>query len=971
MLGSSLLPPGTRPISFRNNRSWSASTTAWPTGVELREKSSKYAQGFNSLLLCHSAIILLCPHWSRAYNNRVTNTVLQTKLYIPRTRPSLVHRPRLIEKLNQGLAGKLTLVSAPAGSGKTTCIADWGRQKAEPDSIQQTRPFETQLCWLSLDSYDDDPNRFWQYVLAALETAVPGISMASQELLQTTPLPPPPALLDGLLNDLAEQARLVVLALDDYHVIGNQRIHEGMDYFIEHAPPHFHQVLITRADPPLALPRLRARGLLAEIRAADLRFTEAEATVFLREVMGLPLSAHDVAALEARAEGWITGLQLAAASLRTQVNPSAFIDDLSGSDRFILEYLTEEVLLQQDESVQTFLLQTSILAKMSGPLCDAVTGRDDGQILLDRLNQQELFIMPLDDSGQWYRTHHLLAEMLGNYLRQDTSRERIQALHRRASHWFEENGAWEMAISHALDAAEWERAADLVAQAYTLLLSQGHIATWQQWLEQLPEPLIVDRLELRVRQGWAAFLNGRFQQADTMLRSARKVLLASPEASRSLALRGELATYLATIAFFRGKPATIVNSAQEALAFLPPEEQSSRIRATIALGLGVSLAGETRRGLKLYQDAVELARPAGHVFLLAHSLETLADGYMHMGSLRAATATCRQIIDLGTQDRPAPLPFAGNGYIKLAATSLERRELARARKQLQQGLAISRRGGIGYTLFEAQCLQARLDWAAGDEQGALVALEQAEALFLKNRSDVLALQLATYQVQYWLGVGDVATAATWLEQHPSSGERIPFDELPVTAREVQQVALARVYLAQGKPDTVLAIHDQMRAQAETAGRMSRVIEIGLLQALAFQAKGETTTALYALRRVLALTRPEGYVQILVESGEAMRALLQQLPGEDRDPYVTRLLNAFPQTTRATLSAPSTALPDPLSPRELEVLRLIAAGLSNQQIAVELTVTLNTVKKHSSHVYGKLGVRGRTQAIVRARELELL
>jgi LuxR family maltose regulon positive regulatory protein len=894
--------------------------------------------------------------------------IIQTKLFVPPVRPNHISRSQLLGKLDAGLrAGqKATLISAPAGYGKTTLTAEWGMR-----ILQSTTPHSESripnLCWLSLDEYDDDPNRFWQYIVAALRTAVPVIGAATRQQLLSTPLPPAPALLTGLLNELADLPHPIILTLDDYHVIDNKSIHEGVSFLLDHAPPQLHLVFITRADPPFSLSRLRARGLLNEIRVADLRFNGEETAVFLRQVMGLFLSAEEITTLETRTEGWIAGLQLTAVSLQGRTDTSDFIKNFSGSHFYILEYLTEEVLQQQLEFMQTFLLQTSILSRLSGPLCDAVTGRNDSRAILARLHSQNLFITPLDDGRHWFRTHRLLADLLHNRLRQTASPAEVQALHLRASRWCEAHGVWETAINHAIQAEEWERAADLIAEAYQQLISQGRIATWQAWLAQIPAPFIQTRPALLVRQAWATFLNGEVKQAERMLIAARQSLIESDPSSEEKALRGELATYLATVAFFREEPAQIIAAAQEALVYLPPDALTSRARATIALGHGVSLAGDTRQAMRLYHESVDLARTAGNPFFLAHALEVVADGQFHTGQLRDAAATCREIIALGRKDRTAPLPFTGNGHTKLAGIYVEWRELAQAEEQMAAGVALNQQGGIGYNLLQDHITQVRLRQALGDTDGALAALRQAEAIFRQNQSKIMAVQMMVCAVQFWLDAADVVTAASWAEGHPSTGQPITPGELPIIGQEVQQVSLARVRLAQQRPDDVLAIYNQVHDQARTAGRIARVIEIGLLGALAYQVKRETAVALDVLHQVLALTEPEGYVQIFVESGEPCRRLLCQIPPTEQTGYVQKLLRAFPDPIQIA----SAALVEPLSPRELQVLRLIAAGLSNKQIATEMTVSLNTVKKHTTHIYGKLEVNGRTQAIARARELNLL
>lgn len=886
--------------------------------------------------------------------------LLTTKFHIPQPRSELILRPRLIEKINAGLGTKLTLISAPAGFGKTTLVSAWLVESNEEDCV-----------WLSLDQYDDDPNRFWQYVLAALQTVVPNIGKGIQQVVSSNPLPPPPILLTGLLNELDNLPHQLVLVLDDCHHIANRSIHEGLDYLIEHAPPQLNFVLISRADPPLSLARLRARGQLQELRLTDLRFDVDESAAFLNETMRLDLDDRVIEMLEQRTEGWITGLQLTALSLRGQKDAGDFVERFTGSHQYILDYLTEEVLQQQPESVQTFLLQTSILERLSVSLCDAVTGRDNSHTILDQLYRQNLFIAALDDDLQWFRYHRLMADLLGNRLRQTMTVIEIQELHKRASKWCEKHGSWETAIAHAIAAGEWKRTAHLVARAYHPLLSQGRIATWQGWLEQIPETFVQADLSLQIRRGWTAFLNGQVKQAENMLTSARQTLLSLPPTPEHQALRGELATYLANIAFFHEESETIIKMAEEALAYLPPEQVIARARATGALGLGVSLAGDTHRAMDLFYETVEMSRTAGNKFFLAHALEVVADGQYHSGQLCAAAETCREIIDLGSSGFSSPLPFVGPGLVKLAGIYVEWQELERAKDHLEKGLALSRQGGLGYNSLTDLCIQVRLLQAMGEGVEALTTLRRAESIFKATQSRIMSVQLAACEVQFWLNAGDVARAAAWAEGHPPISKPIPAHELPLIGREVQMVSLARVRLAQGRPQEVLAIYDQVSGQAQMAGRTARVIEISLLQALALQALDRSTAALGPLQQCLALATPEGYVRLFLDAGESVVPLLRlaQAQGNAID-YMGRLLGEC----RASGLFPTSnfqPLPEALSPREIQVLQLIGEGYSNQQIAETLIITLNTVKKHSSHIYEKLGVQGRTQAVARAHELGLL
>jgi LuxR family maltose regulon positive regulatory protein len=586
---------------------------------------------------------------------------------------------------------------------------------------------------------------------------------------------------------------------------------------------------------------------------------------------------------------------------------------------------------------------------------------------LNELYRQNLFLSPLDEERRWFRTHHLLADLLNNHLRQTVPPAEIQALHVRASRWYEAHERWESAVAHAIQAEAWSLAADQIAAAYDQLLTQGRITTWQRWLAQLPTSIIETRPSLRVRQGWATFLRGEFKQAEIILAAARQSLLEQGLSEGNQALFGELATYLATVAFFHEEAERIIEAAEEALAYLPQDALVLRARATSALGLGVSLAGDTRRAMNLFQAAVNLARLGGNSFLLAHALEVVADVQFHTGQLHAAVGTCREIITLATKDKGPPLPFAGNGHVKLAGIYTEWRELARAEEEMATGLALNRQGGIGYNLLQDTCTQVRLKQALGDQEGALTALRQAETVFQQNKSKVSAVQLAACATQFWLNVGDVTTAASWAEGNAPLEGSFSLDDLPIIGREVVLISLARVRLAQGQPDDVLPIYHQLCEQALASGRLARLIEIGLLGALAYQMKRENAQALATLHQILPMAEQQNYKQIFVEGGEPMRHLLGQIPPAERSIYVQSVVAAFPDSTRMAMAA----LIEPLSLRELEVLRLIHGGLSNKEIAAELNVSLNTVKKHTTHIYGKLGVDGRTQAIARARELNLL
>jgi LuxR family maltose regulon positive regulatory protein len=911
--------------------------------------------------------------------------LLQTKLHIPPLRPERVPRPRLIARLDEGLrrGHKLALLSAPAGSGKTTLLSEWIAARGQ------------EAAWLSLDATDNEPARFWAYAIAALRTVQPGLGEETLALLQAPQLPPISSALIPLLNQIAVLADPLVLVLDDYHVISTPALHQGIAFVLEHAPRQLHLVLSTRADPPLPVSRLRARGRLTELRADDLRFTPGEATAFLRDVTGLGLEPAEVDALKARTEGWIVGLQLAALSMqgRDAAGREAFLSSFAGSHHYILEYLTEEVLDRQPEPVRQFLLRTSILDRLCGALCDAVTGQEGSGAVLAALQRDNLFVVPLDDAHRWYRYHHLFADLLGNLLRQALPTERIRELHRRASLWYEGESEADAAIRHALGAEDSERAASLIEAAVATALSRGEVATLLHWIEALPRDLVLARPRLCMYLGWSTFLNGQYVQSEQALDAAGEALQAMPPSSEQDALRGELGAMLATIATLHHDVPAAMAHAQEALAHLPEERLAARARASRALGIAYGLAGDTDRLIEECGWARSLALASGNRFLASEVISQLAFMRVHQGRLRQAAASYQEIIDLAAH--PSRFPPACLGYIGLAAVALERNDLDATQAYLDRGIELSRRGGIGYALRPAFCTQAILSEALGDSESADAAMDRAIHLPWIAGSGDIATQLAQYQVRLQLLRGDVEAAARWatgdaLDAEAPVDRAHWFEHLPPVLHEVHQVALAQAYLAQGDLDGVLAAYDRICEAASAAGRMARVIEISLLAAVALLAQGKLEAAMVPFERCLALAAPEGYVRLFMEAGPLAITLLTQArdrgralartgrgsTGDDIQTYTDELLATLGAATPET-GHPATArrraqlLVEPLSDRERQVLRLIGEGYSNQRVADTLYVSINTVKKHASSIYGKLGVSSRTQAVARAQELGLL
>jgi LuxR family maltose regulon positive regulatory protein len=865
-------------------------------------------------------------------------SLLTTKLYIPPSRPNLVPRPRLVERLGEGVrqGRRLMLISASAGSGKTTLLGEWavGAQRAAP-----------QFCWLSLDEDDNDPARFWTYIVAALQTIHPRLGQPTLSMLQGPQPPPVRSTLTPLLNEVAALSEPIVLVLDDYHLVTEQAIHDGVAFLLDHLPQQAHLVIATRADPPLPIARLRARGQLTELRADDLRFTPEEVAAFLNGVMGLSLRPEDVAALDARTEGWISGLHLAALSLQGCEDAHAFVEAFTGSHHYILDYLVEEVLSRQPQPVQRFLLQTSILDRLCAPLCDALTGERDGAEMLERLQRDNLFTVPLDDERHWYRYHHLFGDLLRKRLGQTTPPGRLPELHRRAGQWHAENGLLEQAVKHARAAGDFERIAEIAEQAAGASLLDARLTTLLRWVDALPKDVLRAHPRLQIYRAWALYMNGHLEAAQQALGDCRQALDTLPPSPENDALRRGLTRLLDTIDM-------------------------------IAQGFMCSVDNKIEEAIRVCSQARDMALEDGHVFLAAQATEGLALAQYHQGRLRASAQSCQQVTDLAAQNA-AQVPLAAAGYVELAGIYTEWNDLEMAAGLLDKALALCRQWGIVQTLNEAYTAQSRLLQARGDIEGAWEALEEARQFSsMEGDESMVNFRLATQQAHLNLRAGEPDEVVRWVEGMKAafaSGKRS--QRLPAAFVETLQTTLARAYLAQDKAEEALAVLDPLLAPAEAAGAFLFVVEVCALNASALQALGDTSAALASLERSLTLAEPEGYVRMYLNEGLPMAQLLREAALHNVCPdYVDKLLTAF-ESEQARPSAPllpcPPALPEPLTSREHDVLRLISQGLSNQEIAERLVIALNTVKRHTSSIYGKLGVKSRTQAIARARELGLI
>ncbi len=861
--------------------------------------------------------------------------------------------------------GRLILVAAPAGFGKTTLVSSWVKKIGHP------------VAWVSLDESDNDPVLFWAYVVAGFQTAIPDRDHTILGQTSTSQLPPSKTLLAQLINELVDFDEKVILVLDDYHLISNQQIHEDLTYLIDHIPRSLQVVLITRADPPLPIAKLRGRGQLIEMRATDLRFSLTETTTFLNEMMGLDLAIEDIATLDKRAEGWVVGLQLAAISLQGRQDKSKFVAAFSGGHHFILEYLTEEVINRLFENQRHFLLKTSILNRLCGPLCNAVFGVQNSRDVLAKLQRDNLFITSLDDEQQWYRYNHLFTDLLRNLLRKEFAPEYIEDLHLRASQWHEHNGYYADAIEHAIHAQSFERAAASIENVASGTMNDGRLTTLLRWLDGLPEGMLDANPRLRFYQAWALSLGGKLKIAEKILLDAKSILVRQPDTPENLSLRGELAALLTGIITYSNDPLRIIQAGEEALTYLHEDNLNSRSRVNIAFGTAYAYRDETEAATRSYQFARDLALNAKNLFLAAAASEMLAGMQIyHLGCLHEAERNLQQVLDWGLMEDGTPQAFTGTAYILLAEINLEWNNLNAAADYLEKGFGLLQQGGIGYSLPYAYCAKARLRLAIGDEDGAVEALHAADQASQASPLIHILIHILANQVKVALGLGDIGTAARW-----ASGEQFNLPEyLPTYLHEVQQISLSRVFYAQGDLRTTLEKLDRILPQAETAGRLTHVIEIHWLKALALQELGEEAEALRSLNQALSFAVPEGYRHIFLETGKPGFKLLQSAASQGIYPqFINQLLVALDEPAVKTkplgqsvfLSPAQQGLVEPLTHREGEILKLIANGYTNKQIADELVITINTVKKHTTHIYGKLLVQNRTEAVARARSLSLL
>ncbi len=876
--------------------------------------------------------------------------LLKTKLYIPPQRPNLVFRPRLMAQLDQALLlqHRLTLISARAGSGKTTLVSEWLHHQ------------ERLFAWLSLDVNDNDPQRFISYLVGALRPLDLTISHTGLEIDE---LPPVDALVTELINGIAASSTPFILVLDDYHIIQNNWIHKAIGFLLEHQPPEMHLVLTTRADPPLPLAQLRVRGQLTEIRDRDLLFTTGEVTQFLNEVMALDLPPVMVATIEQRTEGWIAGLQMAAISARghqQEGDLSAFIKAFGGTNRFILDYLMEEVLNQQPQVLQDFLIETSVLERMCCGLCDAVRScgapAPDSQSILVELERTNLFVISLDDERRWYRYHHLFADLLQSILRQRRSVEQIHELHRRAGEWYLGKELPGEAMSHLLIARDFERAASVIEENIAKMIhlfSRNKDPQILSWIEELPDEIKRSRPWIDVYRANMLALNLQLDEVGTLLDDVEKRV--ERGSHRAAEILGHTAAVRAYAANLCGDAARAISMASLAKDYLPGEAYLlAQTMVALTLADTYFAVDDMENASQCLLDMLRFGEKADQLLIIVPALCELAAIKVVQGRLYEAEELYGKAHQWMVERNGLDTRVRCSYEFGLANLLREWNQIDAAHEHVMAGIDARRRLG-GYMVIGDLALMRVLQ-SQGDVEGAMKAFCTAEQAVESHPFQLaLMIEFNTARIIQWLKAGDLDMASRWAKECSGGSER-------------EQLALARLLLAQGRVPDALNILVQQRSQAETGRRIGRLIEILSLQAIAFASqKGNSEKALSALDQALDLAESEGFVRIFLDEGAPMVELLRQAVAQGlHSSYAMHLLNALSES----VTAPQPLI-EPLSDRELEVLRRVAAGYSNNAIALELVVAVSTVKKHINNIYSKLEVGSRTQAVAVARKLRLL
>ncbi len=897
--------------------------------------------------------------------------LLRTKMFVPPVRPKRVIRPRLFEQMDSGLNKALIMVSAPAGYGKTTLVSSWLHDSGVPST------------WISLDEADNDPIRFLQYLVTALQKVHPALQIDVLGFVRgMDPFSIEP-LLNTCINEIATGGIPFVLVLDDFHAIHAQPVLGIVSYLLEHVPPQMHIALLTRTDPPLPIAHLRARNQLAEIRAEHLRFTRQETSYFLNEACGLDLFNEEISALEARTEGWIAGLQLAAISMQGSNDIHRFVTTFTGSHSYIMDYLTEEVLRRQPEKVSEFLLQTSVLRHMCGALCEAVvhskaTEPIRAQVMLENLERMNLFLVPLDNERRWYRYHHLFGELLNRRL--ELLHPGLAAeLHHRASTWYEQNGLIPEAIQHAIAAGNRERVTQLIEQNGVLLLIRGEVTTLLGWIEVV-EPTSQDHPWLYIMKAWAYALTGNFDHVSGMLQVAEELISPLEDAPEVRIMKGTIAAARAYMANVLGKFGTAMTHARQALEYLPDSGLIPRSLRTVAISLlgdASSMSGNLEEAWQAYLEAEPIAQAAGDINLIIVLNSNLANILEEQGALHQAARIYSKTLEMATLPGGGKPVITGRIYAELSQVYYEWNQLSEASQYVDVSLSLCRQWGNMDLQAVNHVMRAKLEFVYHRPEKALEAMQAAEELVRNFNLGPRYAKWVEYNLaRMWISEGNHARAFEYLQKF---GINAAENSMPVNLpgaeitylNEPGYLVLLRLLLADGKHDEALRLSQRLLQLAEKTKRTGRMIEVLALQALAYRGKKEGERALQVLERALSHAQSEGYVRVFLDEGEPMARLLFQAKSTlPYSGYIHELLAALGGDT-GTVLLPANLLVEPLTSRELEVLKLIEVGCSNQEVADLLVISLPTVKRHISNIYSKLGAKNRTQAVSLGRELRLL
>jgi LuxR family maltose regulon positive regulatory protein len=898
-------------------------------------------------------------------------SILATKLYIPQPRTDLVPRSTLIERLNDGLRNKLTLISAPAGFGKTTLISEWIQQSKMP------------IAWISLDERDSDPVGFLAYLVTALQKIKPNIGKAALTILQSPQSPPIESALTNLINEITTIQKDFVLILDDYHIIDSKKVHDIIEFLLDHLPQQMHLVIAGRADPPLTLARLRSRNQMSEFRASDLSFSIIETTAYLNKIMVLGLSQNDITLLESRTEGWITGLQLAALSMKDRKDISIFIKAFAGDDRHIVDYLLEEVLNRQPEAIRNFLLYTSILDRLTGSLCDVVSEQENSQEILNKLEKTNLFIVPLDNKRGWYRYHHLFADMLLQQLRQ-TQPKQIPILHHKASEWYEQKGFIDEAIEHALHGEYFKRATYLIEYRFGADLIKKYVrsdqAKLRRWLTELPEEFVFSKPYLCTLHAWNLFSIGQLDAADECLQTVEQMLapdtdqelVSSPDKDQlsdtnRMKLLGTVAAIRSFLIYYSGDITKTIWYARQALEYLPKQELTIRTAVLITLGDAYDIKGQMVEAHKARLDALVIGEASGSTFIILIANLRLAEILRQQGKLQQVIDICERQLKRADESGISEAPVVGWLLGIWGEVLAELNNLDRAIDQAKKGVKLTTRDRHISMIGLSNLYLVRVLFSSGDMTGAEEVIQKMENFDQEYNLPLLVpIQIYAWKVRVWLQQGKVEAASQWVEERELNADG-EFSFL----RDIEYVVLARILIAQEKLDEATRLLQRLLEAAELRKHTSRIIEILILQAMVFHAGGDKIKTMVTLERAIVLAEPGGFIRIFVDEGPLIAELLEKVLDEKNDvprAYVKKLLSAF--RLDKIIRTDDNPI-NQLSERELDVLRLMEVGFSNTKIAKELYISLNTVKTHTKNINSKLDVHNRTEAVNKAKEIDLL